>query len=92
MKLVVLELLEAASGVSSKQLFERVDFVMTDQTAHNFDVDQIVSAELDTEHTPEHLFCYVHPALMFNRLITKQWSEIETKFEGIKFIPISWLM
>ena len=77
LKLAVLNLLEAASGVSSKELFEKIDFVMTDQTAHNFQTDEIVSEQLETEHIPSHLFCNVHPTLMFNRVITKQWAAVE---------------
>ncbi|XP_034016356.1 uncharacterized protein LOC117501562 [Thalassophryne amazonica] len=76
LKLAVLEILEAASGVPSKSLFEKIDFVITDQTAHNIHVDELVAESLESEHIPDHLFCNVHPTLMFN-LITKQWAEIE---------------
>ena len=77
LKVAVLDILEAASGVKSKYLFEKIDFVITDQTAHNFNVDEIVAESLQSEHIPVHLFCNVHPSLMFNRVITKQWVEIE---------------
>jgi len=77
LKVAVLKILEAASGVAAKILFEKIDFVVTDQTAHNIGVDELVADILESEHKPDHLFCNVHPTLMFNRIITKQWSEIE---------------
>ncbi len=84
LKLAVLEIMEAASGVSSKELFEKIDFVMTDQTAHNFQTDEIVSQHLETEHVPDHLFCNVHPTLMFNHVITKQWAAVENNIRRDK--------
>jgi maltodextrin utilization protein YvdJ len=30
---------EAASGVKSKYIFEKIDYVITDQTGYNFSVD-----------------------------------------------------
>jgi hypothetical protein len=77
LKVAVFEILEAASCVASKDLFEKIDFVITDQTAHNFHVDELVAESLHSEHVPDHLFCNVHPTLMFNRVVTKQWAEIE---------------
>lgn len=77
LKVAVLEILEAASGVSAKTLFEKIDFVITDQTAHNVKVDEMVAERLESEHIPDHLYCNVHPTLMFNRVITKQWAEVE---------------
>ena len=47
------------------------------RVAHNFNVENIVAATLDTDHIPDHLFCNVHPSLMFNRVITQMWSDIE---------------
>ena len=65
LKVTVLKVLEAASGVDSKTLFEKIDFVITDQTAHNFGVEGLVASALDSDHNPDHLFCNVHPSLMF---------------------------
>ena len=36
---ILKQLNEAASGVNSKSLFEKTDFVITDQTGYNFNVD-----------------------------------------------------
>ena len=77
LRVAVLEILQAASGVSSKTLFEKIDFIITDQTAHNLKVEELLAKTLESEHIPNHLFCNVHPTLMFNRIITKQWAEIE---------------
>ncbi|KAK6168680.1 hypothetical protein SNE40_019871 [Patella caerulea] len=77
LKIAVLDVLSAASGVETKVLFEKIDFIVTDHTSHNFDVEDIVAEKVDSEHNPAHLFCNVHPSLMFNRVVTKQWAEIE---------------
>ena len=77
LKLATIEILETASGVESKLLFDKIDFVITDQTAHNFGVEELVAQDLGTVTTPEHLFCNVHLSLMFNRILTKQWRDIE---------------
>ena len=42
LKLTTLQILSAASGVDAKVLFERIDFVISDQTAHNIDVELLV--------------------------------------------------
>ena len=77
LKLTTLQILSAASGVDAKVLFERIDFVISDQTAHNIDVELLVAKELGTEKVPNQLFCNVHPCLMFSQLIVKHWSQLE---------------
>ena len=61
LKLTILQILSATSGVDAKFLFERIDFVISDQTAHNVDVEVLVSKELGTMQVPNQLFCNVHP-------------------------------
>ena len=63
LKVAVFDILEAANGVKSKYPFEKIDFVITDQTVHNFNVDEIVAETLQSEHIPDHLFCNVYPSL-----------------------------
>ena len=77
LKVAVLNLVKAASGVSLKLIFEKLDSIMTEKTSHNFKVVQMVSESLELEHQPEHLFCNVHPSLMFNLVITKTWNDIK---------------
>ena len=69
--------METASGFSSKEIYEKLDFVITDQTAHNKGIEELISESLESDYSPGHLFCNIHPLLMFNRVITKQWNEIE---------------
>ena len=76
LKIVVLQLLSVAAGVSVEALWEKVDFVMGDGTAHNIGVVEIVSEKLASEHTPGHLLCQVHPALMFNRVLVGIWKQV----------------
>ena len=77
LKLTTLNILQAASGVDKNVLFEKIDFVITDQTAHNFGVEDILAEQLNSEKVPAHLFCNVHPSLMFNRVLVKHWARIE---------------
>ena len=77
LKVAVLDILSASSGIPTNVLYERIDFIMTDQTSHNKDVEAMVAETLQSEHVPSHLFCNVHPSLMFNREVTKLWADIE---------------
>ena len=77
LKLITLQILFTASRVDAKVVFERIDFVISDQTAHNIDVELLVVKELGTEKVPNQLFCNVHPCLMFNRMIVKHWPQLE---------------
>ena len=78
LKLTVLQLLSVTSGVSVEALWERIDFVMGDGTAHNMGVEKIVAEKLEVEHLPGHLLCQVHPALMFSRELVAVWKELDT--------------
>ena len=60
---------------------------MTDQTLHNLKVVKLVAYELETDKVPSHLFCNVHPSLMFNHMITGQWEDIENTISRNKFYP-----
>ena len=88
LKLTTLQILSAASGVDAKVPFERIDFVISDQTAHNIDVELLVAKELGTEKVPNQLFCNVHPCLMFNQVIVKHWSQLEHAIGLIKYMQI----
>ena len=84
---LTMQILSAASGVDAKVLFERIDFVISDQTAHSVDVEVLVSKELGTMQVLNQLFCNVHPSLMFNRIIVKHWSQLEHAIDAIKYTP-----
>ena len=64
------QLNEAASGVKSKSLFEKTDFVIIDHTGYNVNVDENAAETLYSEHN--RLVCNVHPTLMFNSVIIRQ--------------------
>ena len=65
-------------GCTRESLWEKIDFVMTDSVSHNLGVEDIVSEELEVDHLPDHLLCQVHPSLMFSRVLTKLWREVDT--------------
>lgn len=88
LKLTILAILSAVSGVSSEDLWRRIDFTMTDSTAHNLMVDDLVSAALETDHTPSHLICQVHPACMFNRCLQKFCKQIDITIGPSKIFSV----
>ena len=78
LKKAVLGILSICSGVSSKDLFNKINFRMMDSTAHNYGVDEQVALDLGTDHIPEELLCSTHPTLMFNREMIGVCSTVET--------------
>ena len=78
LKLTILSLLALCGDVPREEIWKRIDFCMTDSTAHNFGVDDIVAGKLNVEHTPSHLLCQTHPSLMFNRVMTSVFKDIDT--------------
>ena len=78
LKVTILKLLSIVSGVSLDALWQKVNFVMGDGTAHNTGVESIVSEILDVEHVPGRLHCQVHPSLMFVRELEAVWKEIDS--------------
>ena len=52
LKLAVLKMIETASGFSSKEIYEKLDFVITDQTAHNKGIEKLVSESLESDYAP----------------------------------------
>ena len=82
--LQILLMLEVAGNVSSKAIFEKLDFVQTDQSSHNLEVDKKIFLSLGAERISEHLFRNVHPPLMFNRIISKALNELENAIDRDK--------
>ena len=65
---MTLEILSLASGrkYSEVEIYERIDFVMTDSTAHSLGVIQEVGTELRAESSPLSLVCNVHHLMMMH--------------------------
>ena len=53
------------------------DFVVTGHTEYKTNVDDFAAETLHSEHNPDRLFCNEHPTLIFNRVVTQQYSEVE---------------
>jgi hypothetical protein len=49
LKVLTYQMIEKCSGVSAKDLFSKINFVMTDQTAHNQKVEELICDKLDIE-------------------------------------------
>ncbi len=76
------KMLAAATGwkFSEKDLVAKIDFVMTDSTAHNLGVIGDVCEELGVEDVPDSLVCHVHPLMMLQRKVMDFWQEIHDAF------------
>lgn len=77
--MTVLNILAAVSGITTETLFQKIDFVVTDATSHNLEVEKMLADKLQTDHIPSHLLCHTHPALMFTRELEAVFKEIEEK-------------
>ena len=75
---MTLEILSFASGskYSEVEIYERIDFVMTDSTAQNLGVIQEVGTELGAESSPLSLVCNVHPLMMIQGKVKSVFKEI----------------
>ena len=80
LKVTTFKILEIASGIPAKKLFQRVNFVMTDQTAHNLEVESLVCEELEIDQLPFHLFCNVHPTLML--IVQAYWLSVGPRWKS----------
>ena len=81
LQLMKFKILATSSGwkYTEKDLIEKIDFVMTDSTAHNLGVIQDLCVELETVCVPDSLICNVHP-MMFQRKVKQVWQEIHDAF------------
>ena len=77
LQVTIFAILSAVSGISKETLFSKIDFVMTDSTAHNMEVEKLLAHELDVDHVPNHLLCQVHPVFMFVRELDSVFKTIE---------------
>ena len=81
-----MHLLSVATGFkySSKDIMERVSFVMTDSTSHNLQVIEQVFEDMNIENTPGTLLCNVHPLMMFQSKIKQLCQRIHDILGNVK--------
>ena len=75
--MTVLNILATVSGFPKESLFSKIDFVMTDATSHNLQVETLLSVELQSSHSPKHLLCHVHPVFGFLRSMEAVFKDVE---------------
>ena len=61
---------------STVEIFKKVIFTMTDSTAHNIGVMNLVCDALNVENMPQQPFCNVHPFFMFRNKIKELCQKI----------------
>jgi len=73
-----IEILSASVGFkySPKDIIEKINFVMTDRTAHNLKVFDSVCQDLGTEHTHTSVTCNMHVLMMIQRKAEKVFQDI----------------
>lgn len=77
LKITVMSMLSVVGGVPIETLYQKIDFVMTDSTAHNLGVEALISEELGVEYRPSHLLCHAHPVMMFVRKLEEECKDVE---------------
>jgi hypothetical protein len=77
LKITVMNMLSVIGGIPTETLYQRIDFVMTDSTAHNLGVEELISKELGVEHRPHHLLCHTHPVMGFMRKLEEVYKDVE---------------
>ena len=61
LKIAVISILAACNTkYSAVEIYNDITFKVTDATAHNFDVDEMVAMDLGADHIPSHLLCHTH--------------------------------
>ena len=84
LELTTFKMLSAASGYkySEAEIFKKVTFVMTDSTAHNIGVTEMVCDELDINDAdrPDTLLCNIHPLMLFQNKMKEFYGEIQQSF------------
>ena len=78
LQMTTLKLLTAACGhrYTEKDILEKIDFVMTDSTAHNLGVTEMVCKEYEIEKAPPSLVCHIHPLMKFQSIIKDIYQDI----------------
>ena len=84
LEITTLKILSAATGYKYKEddIVKRIDFVMSDSTAHNIGVMQKVCEELSIEESdcPKTLLCNIHPLMMFQTKLKECYNDIQQSF------------
>ena len=79
-----LEILSAATGYkyTESEIFKKVKFVMSDSTAHNLGVTELLCEDLEIEENdrPQTLLCNIHPLMLFQNKQKELYSEIQQSF------------
>ena len=88
LQLTTLNILSAATGwkYMEDDIMKKIDFVMTDSTAHNLGVTELVCQELgiDEEDSPKTLLCNIHPLMCFQNKLKEFYNEVQQSFGNKK--------
>ena len=86
--MTILDILAAVSGFSKESLFAKIDFVMTNATSHNLEVETLLADELQSSNSPKHLLCHVHPVFGFLRQIDAVFKDVEATIGRDKIFAV----
>ena len=76
--IATLDVLTVSCGhrYSTSEILKQVTFTMTDSTAHNIGVMDLVCNALNVENIPQQRLCNVHPLIMFQNQIQEMCRKI----------------
>ena len=88
LQITTLKILSAPTGHKylGEDIFERINFVVTDSTSHNLEVIAMVEKELQVNEIPKTLFCNVHPLMMFQAKLKEICYDIHNSLGNKKFV------
>ena len=77
-----LEMLAASTSYrfTAADIQRKIQFVMTDSTAHNLRIMEQVAKDLNVEETPSAVICNIHPLMMFQTKIKELCQQIHDSF------------
>jgi len=86
LEITTLQILSAATGYkySEQDILSRINFVMTDSTAHNIGVIEKVCHELEVSVVPKTLLCNIHPLMLFQSKLKEFFDDIQQSFGARK--------
>ena len=83
----VINRMAAASEIEKQQLWGTVLLFISDQCKTNKGLAKEVAQYMGLEHQPGHIFCNIHPILMFDEKVKKVWQDLQIKIGAEKIFP-----
>ena len=68
-------------SVTAKDLWERIDSIMTDAVTKNLNIEKTIAEELNSDYVPYHLLCKSHTCEKFDACNVQTLGDLEAKIK-----------